>query len=551
MSSVGARWQGMEKIAESIEKKFPLGHMVLHKPSLLCCSVTNHIVEANVILITILPLRRGCEPETLWAFQDELVLLIAPKKRPGRSRSGKTRIEQAKDHMWELPGGILRLTKCKKTPEIGRHAVADVNITAGTEVMRAQPVGAIVLDDRRSCSGCFTFRSLTKDATTLIECPQRCGLVFCNESCLAASNHTHKWICTVMKNIPPNKKVKIDRLILRLVIKCLAQRKEGLIEDKLWERFLSLDEGTQTGSAQNILSAIKEIWKRLPPELVEGLQHDEFAMHYIRVQRNCNHLWTNPMTSKKQCLGLYPDAAVLNHSCQPNIEGHIRVIDGVPVLVMMATTDIYQGDEVNYNYLDIDVLKYPKDERRGLLQQMWGFECHCPRCKTGDIPPIPEQGGSSDATALQLLYNMEQLFFSYGHYAGERVKFRDHELELLQQGCLYIKGHHDVKSAISIKLASLVVALNATKRGLQREFSFHALVAVSTDLKNYVRFSVKAGMYWLSAATMASSLRTSTEGEQQIWNNAFTQCAQEAVENLDVCLGSDHSYVQMVKTRLQ
>jgi hypothetical protein len=72
-------------------------------------------------------------------------------------------------------------------------------------------------------------------------------------------------------------------------------------------------------------------------------------------------------------LGMYPLAAMLNHSCVPNA---IRVFSG-DVMVAHANTNIVKGQEIVWSYLP-PTQPYPV--RSDTLQNRYGFECACERC---------------------------------------------------------------------------------------------------------------------------------------------------------------------------
>ena len=79
--------------------------------------------------------------------------------------------------------------------------------------------------------------------------------------------------------------------------------------------------------------------------------------------------------SPSRLLGLYPLAAMLNHSCVPNA---IRVFACGQWMIVHACSNIKQGEEIVWSYLP-PVLPFP--QRRQQLQERHGFVCHCVRCQ--------------------------------------------------------------------------------------------------------------------------------------------------------------------------
>jgi hypothetical protein len=72
-------------------------------------------------------------------------------------------------------------------------------------------------------------------------------------------------------------------------------------------------------------------------------------------------------------LGMYPLAAMLNHSCVPNA---VRVFSG-EIMVAHANTNIAAGEEIVWSYLP-PTQPYPV--RSDTLKNHYGFECNCQRC---------------------------------------------------------------------------------------------------------------------------------------------------------------------------
>ena len=73
--------------------------------------------------------------------------------------------------------------------------------------------------------------------------------------------------------------------------------------------------------------------------------------------------------------GHYPTIALMNHSCDPNLEW--RFTDGSATIEMIALKPIAVGDELRISYID-QTLSY--NERQTRLQQLYGFRCECPKC---------------------------------------------------------------------------------------------------------------------------------------------------------------------------
>uniref|UniRef100_A0A7R9VHC9 SET domain-containing protein n=1 Tax=Chlamydomonas euryale TaxID=1486919 RepID=A0A7R9VHC9_9CHLO len=81
-------------------------------------------------------------------------------------------------------------------------------------------------------------------------------------------------------------------------------------------------------------------------------------------------------------VGLWPEYALLNHSCAPNTSATL-VGDR---LVIRASRAIERGSDVTVSYLQ-EMAMTPAQRRRQYLSGAYGFTCMCNRCKLEDSQP--------------------------------------------------------------------------------------------------------------------------------------------------------------------
>ncbi|KAH6844726.1 hypothetical protein B0I37DRAFT_433298 [Chaetomium sp. MPI-CAGE-AT-0009] len=86
--------------------------------------------------------------------------------------------------------------------------------------------------------------------------------------------------------------------------------------------------------------------------------------------------------------GLWPRAALINHSCIPNSE---REFIG-DLMVVRATKNIAKGEEVVHRYDESGLY----EARQRALMTTWGFECSCALCvvEKGEDPTVQEKRGT-------------------------------------------------------------------------------------------------------------------------------------------------------------
>jgi SET domain len=107
----------------------------------------------------------------------------------------------------------------------------------------------------------------------------------------------------------------------------------------------------------------------------DGLQSYDYVERMWRLEEyeQCQKEGRHYEYLPPRLLGIYPLAAMLNHSCLANA---VRVYAG-DVMLVHAASDIATGQEVVWSYLPPTL---PYAQRWPTLQNLHGFVCRCPRC---------------------------------------------------------------------------------------------------------------------------------------------------------------------------
>ena len=74
--------------------------------------------------------------------------------------------------------------------------------------------------------------------------------------------------------------------------------------------------------------------------------------------------------------GMYPAAAMANHSCVPNV----ALVQEGRDMCMYALDDIGPEDEVTHCYVSLD-----EEDLKDRISSTWGFKCQCDRCRGADL----------------------------------------------------------------------------------------------------------------------------------------------------------------------
>lgn len=110
---------------------------------------------------------------------------------------------------------------------------------------------------------------------------------------------------------------------------------------------------------------------------------------------------TNVLLQSKIGIGIYPMAAMLNHSCRPNC----RVVFHNARLEIVATNDICTGDELCISYGPHHV-KMNHHDRQTVLNSQYYFQCDCQACirdKENSNPKLSNDLICPDETCRSIL----------------------------------------------------------------------------------------------------------------------------------------------------
>lgn len=146
-------------------------------------------------------------------------------------------------------------------------------------------------------------------------------------------------------------------------------------------------------------------------------KHVEFPDHKdlltLFSQIACNGFTIEDDELSHMGTAVYPDVALINHSCLPSV---IVTFNGTSADIR-AVQDMKPGDEVLISYID---LLYPTDDRNNRLREFYYFTCDCSECKnmSKDKAKLKVRK-QSDPIEPQVISNMVR-------YAKKTIKeFRD------------------------------------------------------------------------------------------------------------------------------
>ncbi|KAM9356025.1 N-lysine methyltransferase SMYD2-B isoform 2-T2 [Pholidichthys leucotaenia] len=218
------------------------------------------------------------------------------------------------------------------------------------------------------CEFCFTRKE------GLARCGKCKKAFYCNAKCQKGDWAMHKMECSSMtvfgENWCPS---EISRLVSRILAKKKMQKERCasekiLLIGEMQSHLVDEDNEKREMSEADIAGLHRFYSKHL-----EVPEHKELLTLFSQVA--CNGFTIEDDELSHIGTAIYPDVALINHSCLPSV---IVTYNGTAAEVR-AVRDMKPGDEVLISYID---LLYPTDDRNSRLRESYYFTCDCQECKS-------------------------------------------------------------------------------------------------------------------------------------------------------------------------
>ncbi|KAG8001463.1 N-lysine methyltransferase SMYD2-A [Nibea albiflora] len=289
------------------------------------------------------------------------------------------------------------------SPDRGRGLRAVRHFAVG-ELVFACPSYAYVLtvNERGAhCEHCFTRRE------DLFKCGKCKQAYYCNVDCQRGDWPMHKLECVAMcaygENWCPSETVRlVARIIMKQRVTTERTPSERLLLLKEFESHLDKMDSEKEEMNQTDIAALHHFYSRHITDIP-----DDQALTELFAQVNCNGFTIEDEELSHLGSAVFPDVALMNHSCSPNV---IVTYKGT-VAEVRAVQEINPGDEIFNSYID---LLYPTEDRKERLLDSYFFTCQCTECtsKSKDkqkmeirklsSPPDPEEIRSMSLFSLSV-----------------------------------------------------------------------------------------------------------------------------------------------------
>ncbi|XP_012692310.1 N-lysine methyltransferase SMYD2-A [Clupea harengus] len=419
------------------------------------------------------------------------------------------------------------------SPGKGRGLKALKHFKVG-DLVFACPAYAYVLtvNERGAhCELCFTRQE------GLSKCGKCKQAYYCNVDCQKGDWPMHKLECSAMcaygENWCPSETV---RLVARIIVKQKLQKdrtqSERLLTLREFESHLDKLDNEKNEMNEADIAALHHFYskyldfpdKATLNELFAGVNNNGFTIE----DEELSHLGS----------AVFPDVALMNHSCDPNV---IVTYKGTTAEVR-AVRDISPGDEIFNSYID---LLYPTEDRNERLIDSYFFECDCPECtskskdkakmeirKNLSTPPEPEEIREMVTYAK----NVIEEFRRAKHYKTPNELLEICELSLEKMGALFADTNVYM---LHMMYQSMGVCLylqdwdGAMKYGekIIKPYSVH-----------YPLYSLNTASMYLKLGRLYLGLEKKSLGVKAL---------KKALAIMEIAHGKDHHYIAEVRKEME
>uniref|UniRef100_A0A671Y5R9 [histone H3]-lysine(4) N-trimethyltransferase n=1 Tax=Sparus aurata TaxID=8175 RepID=A0A671Y5R9_SPAAU len=341
----------------------------------------------------------------------------------------------------------------------------------GLRVTRAFKVGELLF----SCQA-YSYVLSVKERGFYCECCftrkeglARCGkcrkACYCNVKCQKADWAMHKLECSAMtafgENWCPS---EMTRLVARILAKKKTQK-----ERSASEKILLI--GDMQSHVEDVDNDKREMHEgdvaalhRFYSKHLDLPDHKDLLTLFSQVA--CNGFTIEDDELSHMGTAVYPDVALINHSCLPSV---IVTYNGTSADVR-AVRDMKPGDEVLISYID---LLYPTDDRNNRLRESYYFTCDCQECKTRSKvrwqkdellemceQSLEEMGAVFDDSNVYMLHMMYQ--------AMGVCLYMEDPVGAIRYGEKVVGSYSKLYPAHSLNVSSMYLKLGRLNMGLER-----------------------------------------------------------------------------------
>ncbi|XP_072188130.1 N-lysine methyltransferase SMYD2 isoform X1 [Excalfactoria chinensis] len=444
------------------------------------------------------------------------------------------------------PGGLERFA----SPGKGRGLRALRRYAVGELLFSCPAYTAVLTVSERGshCDGCFARKE------GLSKCGRCKQAFYCDVECQKEDWPMHKLECSAMctfgQNWNPSETVRLTaRILAKQKIHPERTQSEKLLAVKEFESLAVSPWSSRSPCSDSSLGNLE----KLDNEKRELIQNDIAALHHfyskhleypdnaalvvLFAQVNCNGFTIEDEELSHLGSAVFPDVALMNHSCCPNV---IVTYKGT-LAEVRAVKEIEPGEEVFTSYID---LLYPTEDRNDRLRDSYFFTCDCRECtmkeKDKEKLKIHKLNDPPSAEAVQDMIkyarNVIEEFRRAKHYKSPSELLEICELSLDKMGAVFDDSNiymlHMMYQAMGVCL--YVQDWEGALRYGQK--------IIRPYSKHYPSYSLNVASMWLKLGRLYMTLENRPAGDKAL---------KKAIAIMEVAHGKDHPYISEIKKELE
>ncbi|KPP71131.1 N-lysine methyltransferase SMYD2-like [Scleropages formosus] len=266
---------------------------------------------------------------------------------------------------------------------------------------------------------------------------------------------------------------------------------------------------------------------------------DNEALTVLFAQVNCNGFTIEDEELSHLGSAVFPDVALMNHSCNPNV---IVTYKGT-VAEVRAVQEIKPGEEIFTSYID---LLYPTEDRNERLTDSYFFTCECKECVTKSkdkakmeirklsTPPKPEE----IRDMVKYARNIIEEFRRAKHYKNILVcsEFSICELSLEKMGTIF-----EVTNVYMLHMMYQAMGVCLYMQDWEGAMSYGEKIIKPYSM-HYPAYSLNVASMYLKLGRLYLGLGKTSLGVKAL---------KQALAIMEVAHGKDHHYLAEIKREIE
>jgi len=493
----------------------------------------------------------------------------------------KSIVDDMKDqtlYVAEVPGKGRAVFVGMKGRERESKEEREDEVPPGTTIWKANGTAAIVMQNHlnRLCHQCF------QRSPKMYRCADCESALYCSRNCLSAHASVHNQLCRALLEMKNMDKAIFQNDVdsVRLALELLQLRISPGDEwqnplDSLEAHWEDVPVNERNNALRKAHAVHSTLWNYLPFPASEPLIN--IAKLFLTIRFNSHPVELHGLSGA--VLGLFPSAALLNHSCCPEVVMFAKASHGTVKLHIRTVKAILPGQEIHCSY--IDELCAPTVDRRSILQDSFLFTCNCKRCSQPD-PEFPAEilickqcntsllsntvcenkecalKACNDHSEKSIVKQLKERFLNHGNALdGSNADLNHLALDILNRkvpgSCSLHLGHQLRHSSALLALSTAKV----TNDMAQMVLAAQALIECWRFSVGHTNLPQVGALYFLIAKTCLDSMKNHAHlfhkdqvSSTSVFDDAFDVCC-EALSNalgiFSTCYGYDHQQTERVK----